>query len=69
MTKTEKETLATIRNAYGPILTFFKLWDDVVNNTTLTPEQRQDIYTMIVREEGNASESAVKVAELLKSFG
>lgn len=69
MTKTEKEILANVRNKYGSILTFFKLWDDLVNNTTLTPEQRQDIYTMIVREEGNASENAVKVAELLKSFG
>ena len=69
MTKAEKEILANIRNKYGPVLTFFKMWDDIVNNTSLTPEQRQDIYTMIVREEGNASESAMKVAELLKSFG
>jgi hypothetical protein len=69
MTKKEKEILADIRNKYTPVLTFFELWDQIINNTTLTEQQRQDLYSMINREQGLASENAIKVAELLKSFG
>jgi len=69
MTKKEAKILADIRNKYTPILTFFNMWDVVINNTTLTMEQKQDVYTMILKEEGKANEYAKAVAELLKSLG
>ena len=69
MTKREKEILADIRNKFGSILSFFSMWDEVVTNTTLTMEQKQDIYTMIMREEEQVNKSAKTVADLLKSLG
>ena len=69
MTQKEAKILADIRNKYTPILTFFNLCDQVVYNTTLTIEQKQDIYSMILRDEGKANESVKEVAKLLKSLG
>jgi len=69
MTQKEAKILADIRNKYTPVLTFFEVWDEVINNTTLTIEQKQDIYALILREEGKANEYAKEVANLLKSFG
>jgi len=69
MTKGEKEILADIRNKYSPILNFFQMWDVIQNNTTLTEEQKKDMFVLIDRECDNASENVKKVAELLKSFG
>lgn len=69
MTKKEAKILADIRNKYGPILSFFNLWDQVINNTTLTMEQKQDVYSMIIREEGKANEGAKTVANLLRELG
>lgn len=69
MTKKEKEILANIRNKYTPILTFFNLWDQVVNNTTLSDQQKQDLFTMINKEQGLASENVKTISKLLKSLG
>lgn len=69
MTKKEKEILADIRNKYSPILSFFKMWDVVQNETTFTEQQKRDMYALINADSGNASDCAKEVAELLKSFG
>ena len=69
MTKKEQKILADIRNKYTPVLTFFELWEQVIKNTTLTQQQRQDIYQLINNEQFNAADNAKEVAELLKSFG
>ena len=69
MNKSEKEILAQIRNDFGPILSFFTLWDDVATKTTLTREQKEDVYKMILREEGQVNEVAKKIAKQLKSLG
>lgn len=69
MTKKEKETLAEIRNKYTPILSFFDLWDQIINNTTLTEQQKQDMFQLINKEQGLASENVKEIAKLLKSFG
>lgn len=69
MTQKEAKILADIRNKYSPILAFFDMWDQVITNTTLTMQQKQDLYELILRDEGKANESARTVANLLKSFG
>ena len=69
MTKKEKQILSKIKNKYGSILSFFELWDQVVNNTTMSQEQKQDIFQMINEEQGNASKSVKEVFELLNSLG
>lgn len=69
MTKKEQKILADIRNKYSPILNFFEMWDVVQNNTTLTDQQKKDMFVLINRESNNASENVKEIAELLKSFG
>ena len=69
MTKKEKETLSKIKNKYGSILSFFELWDQVVNNTTMSQEQRQDIFQMINEEQEDASKKVKEIFELLNSLG
>lgn len=69
MTKKEKEILAEIRNKYTPILSFFDLWDQLINNTTLSEEQKKDMFQMINKQEGLVSENVKEIVKLLKSFG
>lgn len=69
MTKKESAILADIRNKFTPILTFFDIWDRIVNDTTLSQEQRGDLYKLICKEEQVSLDVVKKVADLLKSFG
>lgn len=69
MTKKEKQILSKIKNKYGSILSFFELWDQVVNNTTMSQEQRQDIFQMINEEQEDASKKVKEIFELLNSLG
>lgn len=69
MTKKEKEILAEIRNKYTPILSFFDLWDQLINNTTLSEQQKKDMFQMINKQEGLVSENVKEIVKLLKSFG
>lgn len=69
MTKKESAILADVRNKFTPILTFFELWDKILNDTTLSQEQKGDLYKLICREEHVSVEAVRKVADLLKSFG
>jgi hypothetical protein len=68
MTKKEKEILTKIKNKYTPIVLFFKLWEQVINDTSLTTQQRQDMYQMINKEQNLVSENVKEIQKLLKEF-
>ena len=68
MTKKERKIIADIRNKYGPILTYFKLKEEI-GGGSYTPEQLRGLESLMDRELPKAIESSNKVVELLKSFG
>lgn len=67
MTKNEKEIFADIRNKYTPILTYFRLKEEI-GGGSYTADQLKNLETLIDRELPLAVANAKEVAKLLKSF-
>ena len=67
-TKKEKETIASIRNAFTPLYNYFSMREDV-RNSDLPPEQKADLYALVDKEDQNAQAHSKRVKELLDSLG
>ena len=68
MNKKEKEILAQIRNEFSPIMNYFALRKKV-RNSEVRPEQKEDLYNIIDREDVNSQERAESIKKLLDSLG
>jgi len=66
MTKKEKEIVEKIKDKYKSIASFFKLWDQIISDTSLTIQQKHDMYQMIIKEQPTATENAKEIGKLLK---
>ena len=67
-TKKEKETIASIRNAFTPLYNYFAMREDV-RKSDLRPKQKEDLYSLIDREDQNAQEHSKTIKKLLDSLG
>jgi len=68
MTKKEKEIIAEIRNQFTPLLNYFAMREDV-RTSDLQEHQKEDLYTLIQREDETAQGCSKKIKELLDSLG
>ena len=68
MTKKEAKILVEIRNQFSPILNYFTMKVNV-ENSEIRPEQKDDLYKLIDKENERASENSKNIKKLLDSFG
>ena len=68
MTKKEAKILADIRNQFSPILNYFAMKEDV-ENSEIRPEQKDDLYKLIDKEDKLASKYSKSIKKLLDSLG